>query len=156
MTVGIASDALWRKLCNVLRLDHLADEDPSARPGRLKRNREIRKELQARFSQGTRDQWIELLEQAGVPCGPIYSRAEAFADVHVRDRKLFVTIPYRGAQQLTQVRFPTKSSNYRPTIYLPPPELGEHTEDILMSTGFTDSDIERLRERGVFGIGSPE
>ena len=70
--------------------------------------------------------------------------------------KLFVTIPYRGAERLTLAKFPARSSNYRPTIYFPPPELGEHTEDILMNMGFTDADIEQLRERGVFGIGSPE
>jgi crotonobetainyl-CoA:carnitine CoA-transferase CaiB-like acyl-CoA transferase len=156
IAVGVADEAEWRKLCNALRPDDLAGSGAAAGRGEAGINGEMRKELQARFWEKSRDQWIEILEEAGVTCGPVYSYSEASSDAHLRDRKLFVTIQYRGTERLTLVRFPVKSSNYRPTIYFPPPELGEHTEDLLTGVGFTDSDIERLRERGVFGLVSPE
>lgn len=153
IAVGAADEAEWRKLCNVLRLDDLTGSAAAGRGGSGV-NGEMHEGLQARFCEKSRDQWIGILGEAGVPCGPVYSYSEAPSDAHLKDRKLFVTIQYRGTERLTLVRFPVKSSNYRPTVYFP--ELGEHTEDILTGMGFTDSDIERLRERGVFGLVSPE
>ncbi len=153
ITLGAVENDFWVKLCQVLNLNEfLESEDYRTNIKRVKRGKEIYKRLQSLFLTRTRDEWIKILDEGGVPCGPVYSFHETFEDPHVKQRKLFTQIQYRGQNFLRQVRFPVKFSDYEPRIYYPPPEIGEHTESILLEEGFSKEEIEDLRERGVFGV----
>ena len=153
MTIAAVENNFWVKLCEVLNLNELLEsEDYSTNIKRVKKGKEIYRRLQRLFLKKTRDEWIRILDEAGVPCGPVYSYHETFEDPHVRQRELFTQIQYRGEKLLKQVRFPVKFSDFEPRIYYPPPEMGEHTENILLEEGFSKEEIEVLRERGVFGV----
>jgi crotonobetainyl-CoA:carnitine CoA-transferase CaiB-like acyl-CoA transferase len=153
MTIGAVENDFWVKLCQALNLNEfLESEDYRSNIKRVKRGKEIYKRLQSLFLTKTRDEWIKLLDEGGVPCGPVYSFHETFGDPHVKQRKLFTQIQYRREKLLKQVRFPIKFSDYEPRIYYPPPEMGEHTESILLEEGFSKEEIEDLKKRGVFGV----
>jgi crotonobetainyl-CoA:carnitine CoA-transferase CaiB-like acyl-CoA transferase len=152
MTIGAVENDFWIKLCQVLNLDEfLESEDYRTNIKRVKRGKEIYRRLQSLFLTKTRDEWIRILDEGGVPCGPVYSFHETFEDPHVKERKLFTQIQYGREKFLRQVRFPVKFSDYEPRIYYPPPEMGEHTESLLLEEGFSKEEIEDLRKRGVFG-----
>jgi crotonobetainyl-CoA:carnitine CoA-transferase CaiB-like acyl-CoA transferase len=150
MTIGAIENNFWIKLCEVLHLNEFLDgEDYTTNTKRVKKGKEIYKRLQRLFLKKTRDEWLKILDEAGVPCGPVYSYQETFEDPHVRQRELFTQIEYRGEKLLKQVRFPIKFSDFEPRIYYPPPEMGEHTESILLEEGFSKEEMKILREHGV-------
>ena len=152
ITIGAVENIFWIKLCEVLNLNEfLETEDYKTNIKRVKKGKEIYRRLQSLFLTKTRDEWIRILDEAGVPCGPVYSYQETFEDPHVRQRELFTQIEYRGGKLLKQVKFPIKFSDFEPRIYYPPPEMGEHTENILLEEGFSKEEIEIFRERGVLG-----
>jgi len=156
ISIGALEDVFWKKLCKVLEIDHLfQNDDFSSNSKRVKQSRKIYAILQKAFAQKDRAEWIGLLDQAGVPCGPVYFYDETFEDLHIRNRELFFVMPYRG-KKLKQVRFPAIFSDLRPKVYLPPPEVGEHTKEVLRETGFSSANIKRLGEQGVFGLESFE
>ncbi|AKU10090.1 L-carnitine dehydratase/bile acid-inducible protein F [Azoarcus sp. CIB] len=95
-------------------------------------------------------EWIAALESLAVPCGPINTLADVFADPQVHARGLKVTIPHPVAGTVPLVANPMKLSATPPDYRLPPPMLGEHTDEILATTlGLRDAEIEQLRMDGV-------
>ncbi|MCK9984758.1 MAG: hypothetical protein AzoDbin1_01230 [Azoarcus sp.] len=95
-------------------------------------------------------EWIAALESLAVPCGPINTLADVFADPQVLARGLQVTVPHPLAGTVPLVANPMKLSATPPDYRLPPPALGEHTDEILSAAlGLTDGEIARLRADGV-------
>ena len=95
-------------------------------------------------------EWIAALESLAVPCGPINTLADVFADPQVQARSLQVTVPHPVAGTVPLVANPMKLSATPPEYRLPPPALGEHTDTVLSAAlGLTDGEIARLRADGV-------
>ena len=95
-------------------------------------------------STGSRANWLALLSARGIPCGPINSFAEAFADPQVQARQMVVTAdhPVLGTTRVTGS--PIKMSQTPPAVRGRAPLLGEHTAQVLREAGFTDDEIGRL------------
>ncbi len=101
----------------------------------------------------TRAQWLQAMEAAGVPCGPINDLAEVFADAQVRHRDLALSIPHASGMQVPSLRNPLRFSQ-TPVAHRAPPLLGEHTDSALsQALGLSGSDIARLRSSGAIGAG---
>ena len=150
ITIAALEDVYWEKLCNVLQLHKFADDEKySSNSKRVKNGKIIYEHLQKIFLNKTSDEWIKILDRAGIPSGPVYTYDETFEDPHITQRCFFAEIPYRGDQILRQVGFPIKFSNFSPKIYLPPPEMGEHTEGVLLEEGFSKEEIEVFRKHGI-------
>ncbi len=98
----------------------------------------------------TRQQWIAALEQAGVPCGPINDLREVFEDPQVQARGLQVELPHPSAGQVKLVASPMRLSATPPQYDMPPPLLGQHTEEVLGELlGYDAARIAALREKKV-------
>ena len=93
--------------------------------------------------------WLEQLEAAGIPAGPINSVTQAFADVQAQHRRMIRTIA-----GVPLVGSPVRIDGARADSDLPPPALGEHTDDVLASIGVDSGELRALRERKVIG-GNP-
>jgi crotonobetainyl-CoA:carnitine CoA-transferase CaiB-like acyl-CoA transferase len=148
---GAASgDEIWARLARALgheewlaRAEFRTNTDRARHRGAL--NEAIAQALAARTSAD----WIELLNKAGVPCGPIYTLDQTFDDPQVRHLQAAAAIshPLLGTirvqnQAVTLSRTP--ASMARPT-----PEYGEHTAEVLQEIGYSAADIQALREAGV-------
>lgn len=97
-----------------------------------------------------RDEWIALLEAAGVPCGPINDVGEVFANEQVRAREMALELPHPSAGTVKLVRNPIRMSGLPATSVLAPPLLGQHTGDVLREVlGRSEEEIAALRARGV-------
>ena len=109
---------------------------------------------------GTRSctEWLSAFDAAGVPCGPINSIEQLFDDPQVKSRGLRIDIPDTDdsgqptGDTLPGVASPIGYSETPLRYDLPPPRLGQHTDEILReSLGMTEADLERVRASGVIG-----
>jgi len=150
INIAAGNDNLFRSLCKVLGVEHLAD-DPrfNTNPKRVENREELVKILEEIFVQKTTSEWLELIRKAGVPCGPIYNVADVVNDPQVLFRKMVVEIDHPKSGRIKVTGVPVKLSESPGDVRLPPPMLGQHTVDILKFLGYSDEDISKLKDEGV-------
>ena len=102
-----------------------------------------------RAEQKPRRHWVDALDAAGVPCGPINSIPEAFEDPQVKHRGMRIDVPHPLAGTVPLVASPMRFREAPLRHERPPPLLGEHSAEILRELGIGDAEIERLRANGV-------
>jgi CoA:oxalate CoA-transferase len=91
-------------------------------------------------------EWLHLLEQAGVPCGPVNTIDRAFADPQTTAREMLIEVPHPKIGPLKMAGTPLKLGALEHPPRRPPPLLGEHTESVLQQVlGMQTEEIERLR-----------
>ncbi|MBY0431051.1 MAG: CoA transferase, partial [Rhodospirillales bacterium] len=93
--------------------------------------------------------WLEALEAADVPCGPINDIAQVFADPQVQARGLKIDLPHPTAGSVPGVACPIRLSETPVEYQRPPPVLGQHTAEVLLGLGLDEANLARLRERGM-------
>jgi crotonobetainyl-CoA:carnitine CoA-transferase CaiB-like acyl-CoA transferase len=149
--LAVGNDGQFRKFCEVAGLPALAD-DPrfSTNRARVAHRGELIPLLRQATVFKTTAQWIELLEAAGVPCGPINDLAQVFADPQVRARGLRLDLPNALGSSTPQVASPLRLSATPVAYRAAPPLLGQHTEALLQRLlGMSAAQVAALREAGV-------
>ena len=151
--VATGNDGQYRRFCELGGRPELAADPRFARVSDRVRNRGLLvPELEAMVATKTSRQWIDGLEHAGVPCGPINDLAQVFANPQVLARHMRIDIERADAGPVHLVASPIKSSRTPPRYTLPPPRLGEHTHEVLSGLlGYDAQRIEALRRDGIIG-----
>ena len=149
--LACANDNLYRKFCQAAGCAELADDARFASNGKRVENRaEMTRLLQEiMLKRSTRD-WVELLEAAGIPNGPINDLAQVYAEPQVKARGIKVELAHPVAGKLPTVASPMRFSATPVEYKLAPPLLGQHTEEILRGLlGLEDAAIAKLRAEGM-------
>ena len=150
INIAASGGELFGRLCEALGMPNLASH-PDYANGRVRlRNRDkLNAALEEITQTRTSAEWIERLNAAGVPCGPIYSIDQVFADPQVRHLGIARAIehPSRGPQELVGQAVELSRTPWG--LRTPTPEKGEHTDAVLASLGYDTATIADLRERGV-------
>jgi formyl-CoA transferase len=147
INIAAAGQVMWERTCEAIEAPELINrEDMKSGALRSKNRVAVNAEINKRTANKTSAEWIEIFNRIGVPCGPINSIDEVFADPQVKhlgmaaagrrpdgSEQLFV------AQPFTMSRTPTR-------IAATPPGQGQHTDEILREFGFSDSEIKELHE----------
>ncbi len=148
--LGVATDALWRCFCDTMGLGDIAADLRFAANADRVRNREALEEiLNPFFAAREVVPTIEAIQKAGIPCGPINDVAQVFSDPQVLAREMAVEVdpPLAGPTKVTGV--PIKLSANPGDIRLPPPSLGQHTDEILGNLlGLSAAERKEVREQG--------
>ncbi len=150
INVGAANQANWEKLVVMLeRPDLLADARYSDNPSRTRHAAELAAELDVIFAQRPAAEWLARLEAAGVPAGPIYDLAAAYAQPQVPARDMVVELDHPTAGRVKHIGVPVKLSETPGVIGRPAPTLGQHTDEILAEAGLGPEVVASLRSAGV-------
>jgi crotonobetainyl-CoA:carnitine CoA-transferase CaiB-like acyl-CoA transferase len=149
--VAVGNDAQYAKFCEIAGRPDLARDPRFVRNAGRVRHREVLVPLLEAVVRARPVRfWTDGLEAAGVPCGPINSIAQAFADPQVQSRGMRIDLPHPSARQVPLVASPIKMSATPPVFERAPPLLGQHTDEILRGElGLDAARIAALRQSGV-------
>nr|WP_070958667.1 CaiB/BaiF CoA-transferase family protein [Hyphomonas sp. Mor2] len=153
--VGVVSDTQWKAFCDAFDLtDWAGDESLAGNNERVARRDEIIPPLRELFATFTKEELMAKLETTGLPFAPIQKPEDLFDDPHLTESggMLGMTIPDGGDIALPAM--PIAIDGARPGLALNPPEVGEHSEDVLKSLGLSDSEISDLIKRGLVDAAS--
>ena len=147
--LGAANDGLWNKFCEVTGRADLSD-DPRFQTNldRVKHRSELIPILEALFQTQTTDEWVALLEAAGIPNSPVNTIANLVHDPQIAHRNMLVDVPHPTVQGLRAPATPMKLSDGPSSVRRHPPENGEHTEEILLEFGYSKEAIADLETAG--------
>ena len=150
INIAVAGKTTWERFCKALNAPQWLAEPayadaPSRSQNRARLNAEINAITRTRSSQD----WIELLGQAGVPCGEIYHIDQVFADPQVQHLQIAQPVNSSALGEINLLAQPVVLDRTPSTLRIAPPERGEHSEEILSELGFSAADIAGLRERQV-------
>jgi crotonobetainyl-CoA:carnitine CoA-transferase CaiB-like acyl-CoA transferase len=148
--VACGNDNLYRKLCELLGRPELASDPRFATNGKRVENRsEITRVLQEHFLTRTTHEWVEALEAAGVPNGPINTIAQVFEEPQVIARGVKIELEHAAAGKLPGVASPMRFSETSVEYRSAPPLVGQHTDEVLREVlGLDAAGIARLRAAG--------
>lgn len=151
INIASAGQPMWRKLCQALGKPEMADDPRFATAAARSENRKaVNAEIQAIIETKPSDYWVEHITNAGVPCGPIYSMDQVFADPQVKHLGVAQTVHSDVlGRDITLLGQPIVMSRTPSRIELRPPERGEHTDAILGELGYTQAQIADLRRRNI-------
>ena len=149
LILAVGNDAQFERFCAVAGLRELALDPRFVRnAGRVRDRAALVPRLAQVFKTRRRADWLAALEAAKVPCGPINDLAEVFADPQVVQREMTVRMAHPLGAQVELVASPMKLSATPVQYRLPPPLLGEHTDEVLSELGLDRDEIARLRRLG--------
>jgi crotonobetainyl-CoA:carnitine CoA-transferase CaiB-like acyl-CoA transferase len=150
INVAASGEGMWAGLCKAIeREDLLAAPEFKGGKKRAENRAKLNSILNESLSRKTGAEWIEILNRAGIPCGPIYKVDEVFADPQVKHLGVAAAVehPKLGRKQILAnaavlSRTPAK-------VVAPTPEIGEHTDEVLKELNYNATEIAKLREGGV-------
>jgi len=148
--LAVGNDRLWQQFCQAAGRPELADQ-PGFRTNaeRVTNRADVVATVGEIMAQRTTAEWMELLERAGIPAGPINTVEQILDDPHVLAREMVVTLQHPTAGEIKTVGIPAKLSDTPGTVRSAPPLLGQHTDEILAELGYDAAAIADLRERGI-------
>jgi crotonobetainyl-CoA:carnitine CoA-transferase CaiB-like acyl-CoA transferase len=151
--VAAGNDAQWRRFCEIGGRADLADDPRFVRVRDRIRNRpELLPLLEPMVAAFTSAHWLQAMEAAGVPCGPINDLRQVFENPQVRARGMRIDVEREDTGPVALVANPIKASRTPPAYTLPPPRLGEHTDAVLADVlGWDAARIDRARVAGAIG-----
>ena len=150
INIAPAGDIGWSRLCNALDDPNMTQNPDFADGQKRSKNRAaVNTSIEACTVKRTSAEWIEVLEEAGVPCGPIYSVDEVFADPQVQHVGMTHPVTHDTLGDMDLVGQPINMSRFQPRTGMPTPTSGQHTDEILSEYGFEDDIIAKLRAQGI-------
>jgi crotonobetainyl-CoA:carnitine CoA-transferase CaiB-like acyl-CoA transferase len=151
INIAASGEALWTRFCETIDASELLSQPEHATGELRSRNRKALNERIAAITK-TRPSvhWVKLLNDAGVPCGPINSIDQTFAEPQVRHLGIARPVSHPELGDIRVVGQPIVLSKApQPDAYRPTPGLGQHTDEVLNALGYDASAIAALRSRGV-------
>ena len=150
MNVAASGTAMWKRLCEALgRNDLVSNPDYKDMESRSKHRKALNAEIDKTMSTKTSAQWQEILNKGGIPCGPIYSIDQAFADPQVKhlEAAVEVTHPRLGRQRVLGQM--VKLTRTPAGMALATPDKGAHTDEVLAELGYDATAVAALRAKAV-------
>jgi crotonobetainyl-CoA:carnitine CoA-transferase CaiB-like acyl-CoA transferase len=149
VNVGGAGGRLLDSLCAAIGLPGIPADPRFDSPAKRSANRaELNALIAERLRTRTTAEWVEALNEAGVPCGPVYRMDEVFADPQVEHLAMTEPVQHPALGRLEILRNAVRMTDAPATARTPSPDAGAHTDEVLAELGYRRADIDRLRAHG--------
>jgi len=150
INIAASGDDLYQRFCKAIERPDLITDPRFATSKARSDNRDVLTDvLNPVTRQRASADWIKILNDAGVPCGPIYRVDEAFADAQVRHLAMAQPVHSPALGDITILGHPVSHGEKRHGIRTPAPELGQDNDDVLTSLGYTKAQMDDLAQRGI-------
>lgn len=149
INICVLTEPHWQAFCKAAGLESIMD-DPRFKTNkeRLENRAELTEIIEKRTREKARDEWIELLLAAGIPCGSVNSIGEVIAHPQVKHRQTIVDVDYPGIGKIKMFNNPVKFSDFDIEVNRPP-MMGEHTDEVMKWCDYTDDEIRMFKEKGI-------
>lgn len=150
INIAVGNDQLWERFCKAVGLENVMNDPKFATNAKRVENREeIVKIISDLIVTKDGEEWLKILTDAGIPCGPIYTVDKVFADPQVLHREMVKELDHPKAGKVKVTGIPIKLSDTPGEVETAPPVLGQHTQEILTELGYSDKDLEKLKQEKV-------
>ncbi len=150
LNVAASTNELFERFCKATGATELLDDPDFAEPRLRVANRtRLEEAIQAVLTTRTKAEWTAVLDEAGIPCGPVNTIDEVFADPQVEHLAMGAEVDHASRGKVKILRHPVRMSRTRSEIHSASPMPGQHTDEVLGELGFDEAEITRLREAGV-------
>ena len=149
INLGAPNQSNWERLCQAIGRADLLDQPQYAdNAGRLTNQTQLESDLEQTFAQHSTAHWMEVLNRAGVPCGPIYDMQQVWDDPHVASREMRVDLEHPAAGTVPNIGLAAKLYGSPGSIRTAAPQIGQHTREVLADAGYSDAEIDRMFNDG--------
>jgi len=150
LTLGATGDKRWSQFCQLLdRENWLEDPRFKTNGDRYSNRLVLQQEINEKLQERTVDEWERFFNEAGIPAGPVYAMDGAMDHPQTRHREMVVERPHPILGTVSLLGLPVKFSETPGDVHRIPPQLGEHTDEILHEIGLDDEELRRLREEKI-------
>ena len=150
LVLGASSQGLWDRLCQALgQPDWPKDPRFASNEGRVRHRDELERLIESVLTGQPTTHWIRLLDQAGIPCGPVNNYQQMFSDPQVRHREMVLERDHPEQGRVRLLRTPLRMSGAEVTVRRMAPHLGQHSREVLAQFGFSPQEIDSLAREGV-------
>jgi len=148
--LAVGNDQLWVKFCKAVGLEEIMNDPKYATNSmRVKNREEVVKIVEELICTKEAEEWLKILTDAGIPCGPIYTIDKLFNDPQVLHRKMVEELDHPKAGIIKVTGIPIKLSDTPGEILTAPPFLGQHTIEILHDLGYSERDIKAMYQDNI-------
>lgn len=149
INLGAPNQSNWERLCEAIgRADLLEDAQYADNAGRLTNQAQLETDLESTFVQRTTSEWMDVLNSAGVPCGPIYDMEQVWGDDHIKSRGMKVDLEHPTAGTVGNIGLAARLYGSPGSIRSVAPLLGQHTREVLGEAGYSPDEIDAMFESG--------
>ena len=150
VNIAVGNDQLWERFCKTVGLEKvMGDPKFASNAKRVENREEIVKIISNLVATKKGEEWLKILTDAGIPCGPIYTVDKIFADQQVLHRQMLKELDHPKAGKVKVTGIPVKLSDTPGEVKTAPPLLGQHTHEILAELGYSNQDVEKLHQEKV-------
>lgn len=147
INIAVGNDQLWGKFCKAVGLEDIMNDPRFATNAKRVQNRnEVVKAVGDLIATKNGEEWLKILTDAGIPCGPIYTVDKIFSDPQVIHRQMVAELHHPKAGTIKVTGNPVKLSDTPGEPSVAPPLLGQHTQEVLEGLGYSAKEIEELRQ----------
>jgi len=152
VNVGAANQANWIGMLKVIDAEHLGDDARFATNiDRMAHRTELIEELESVFTTRSTDAWVQLLNDAGIPAGPILDVVQMHEDEQVISREMVTEVEHAKAGTVKTLGAPVKFHGTPGGVKRAAPVLGQHSAEVLQKIGYSKNEVEQLFDAGVVG-----
>lgn len=149
INLGAPNQSNWERMCEAIgRTDLLENALYADNAGRLTHQRQLEQDLEQTFVERTTSEWMSILNDAGVPCGPIYDVGQVWEDEQIAAREMRVDLPHPTAGTVGNIGLAAKLRGTPGSIRTAAPLLGQHTREVLGEAGYSDGAIDAMIDAG--------
>jgi crotonobetainyl-CoA:carnitine CoA-transferase CaiB-like acyl-CoA transferase len=150
VSVAATGDAFWKRFSEAIgRADMYANPDFATNPKRVENRKTLNAAINEAMKSKTTAEWVRILEQAEIPCGPINKMDQVFADEQFKHLRVTSDVQHPRLGKLTILSQMATLTRTPAAMVAAAPERGAHTDEVLHEAGYTDAEIAQLHERTV-------